>query len=70
MKNLLNITPETFIQEFPRLVDTQFTHALKELATLQQTQITLNPKTHPLPCQLGLIPTGLFKNHILGIVSL
>ena len=66
VKSLLNIAPESFIQDFPRWVDSKFTEAVKSLATTQQTQVNLKQ----YPCQLGIIPTGLFKNHILGIVPL
>lgn len=71
VKNLLNITPETFTQDFNRMIESRqpFEEAIKKLPQAGATQLTLQFKSQPaLPCYLDLIPTGLFKNHVVGVV--
>jgi hypothetical protein len=70
VKQLFNLTPESFMQEFPKYIDQKFPDTIKHLATTQQAQMTFHLKNQAIPCQLGAIPTGLFKNHILGIIPL
>lgn len=72
-KPLLNLSPENFIQDFSKLTEQskqQFDEALSKLPSIQQTRITLEMKgAVPLPCQLGLVSSGLFKNHVIGVIS-
>lgn len=75
-KNLLGWSPEKFIQDFPDLIQTSlgdWKKALSSLSTTPETQIRLLIKTRsgqeqPIQCHLGVIPTGIFKNHVIGVL--
>lgn len=69
IKTVLNLSPETFVQEFPKLIDIRFAEVVKKLPTTLQAQIALKMKTQLFNCHLGIIPTGLFKNHVVGTIA-
>ncbi len=77
-KTLLGWGADKFVQDFPSLIQSssqEWRKALNSLGNHPETQVKLLVKTkagqdQPLNCQLGLIPTGIFKNHVVGVLSL
>ena len=75
-KNLLGWSPEKIVQDFPHIVQQgmlDWKQALSQLATKNETQLQLKLKTKsgqevPVQCLLGIIPTGLFRNHVIGVL--
>ena len=75
-KNLLGWSPEKFIQDFPDLIQTSmgdWKRALTSLTSNPQAQVRLLVKTRsgtdqPIQCHLGVIPTGIFKTHVIGVL--
>ena len=76
VKNLLGWTPEKFVQDFSSVVGdnkVDWGAALKKLPGNTPTEISLGVKAksgeaRSLHCYLGLIPTGIFKTHVVGVV--
>ncbi len=73
-KNLLDWSPEKFLQNFTDIIlDTSpWKHGLNQLSVKNEIQINLVMKSKsgeevPVHCMLGLIPTGLFRQHVIGV---
>lgn len=75
-KPLLGWSPEKFVADFSSIVHegiNDWKKALSMLANASDSQARLLAKTKQgqeivLNCQLGAIPTGLFRNHVIGIL--
>lgn len=75
-KTLLGWSPEKFVADFSSIVHegiNDWKKALSMLANASDSQARLLAKTKQgqeivLNCQLGAIPTGLFRNHVIGIL--
>ena len=75
-KTLLGWSPEKFVADFPSIVHeglNDWRKALSNLATAADSQARLLAKTKQgqemiLNCHLGIIPTGLFRNYVIGIL--
>lgn len=75
-KRLLGWSPEKFVADFVSIVHeamNEWKKALSLLATSPDSQARLLAKSKQgqeiiLNCQLGLIPTGIFRNYIIGIL--
>jgi len=76
IKNVLGWHPEKFIQNFSEIISAphEWQNALSQLAYKNtcQTQMTLKTKSGQavaLHCHMGVISTGLFRGHIIGIAD-
>lgn len=77
IKNLLGWSPEKFTQDFPNLITEgkeEWQATLRKLTghNPNALSLTLKSKTGEnkrLHVLLGLIPTGIFKTHVVGVVS-
>jgi DNA-binding protein H-NS len=75
-KSLLGWSPEKFIADFTSIMQeslSDWKKALSLLATNSESQARLIAKTKQgqeiiLSCQLGVIPTGIFRHYVLGIL--
>lgn len=75
-KQLLGWSPDRFIQEFPSILHTSYPdwkRSISSLANKAEVQETLLLKARSgqevsCSCHLGIIPTGMFKNHMIGIL--
>lgn len=75
-KTLLGWSPEKFVADFSSIVHegiNDWRKALSMLASASDSQARLLAKTKQgqemvLNCQLGVIPTGLFRNYVIGIL--
>lgn len=76
VRDVLGWSPEKFVQNFPALsVDglTEWKRGLLRLSGTPQVGFPLTLKTRngeekTVHCQLGSIPTGIFKTHIVGVM--
>lgn len=77
VKELLGWAPEKFIQDFPHLLAdarVEWTAALRQAASSSQPAIELPLKTRSgecrsLRCHLGMVPTGIFKTHVIAVMD-
>ncbi len=77
IKNVLGWHPEKFIQNFSEIISgnpVEWQNALAQLAYKNNCQAQLNMKTKSgqsvnMECHLGVISTGLFRGHIIGIAD-
>lgn len=75
-KNILGWSPEKFVQDFPILIQKgmeEWKAGIAQLLSQPETQILLPIKTKmgtelPLHCNLGIINTGMFRQHIMGVL--
>jgi len=75
-KNLLGWSPEKFVQDFSQLVVEgieEWSQALNQLPSKNEVQFQLVMKSKSgqdvaVNCHIGSIPTGMFKNHIIGVL--
>jgi predicted nucleic acid-binding Zn-ribbon protein len=75
-KNLLDWSPEKFVQDFKELIvegADEWSSAINQLSSKSEVQIHLTMKSRsgqdlPIQCHLGAIPTGMFKNHLIGVL--
>jgi hypothetical protein len=75
-KLLLGWSPEKFIQDFPMIIQegsAEWKRALGILTNYPETQTRLLIKTKSgqellLNCHMGNIPTGLFRNYVIGVL--
>lgn len=75
-KTLLGWSPEKFVTDFYTIVHegiNDWRKALSTLASASDSSARLLAKTKQgqeivLNCQLGIIPTGLFRNYVIGIL--
>jgi len=76
VKELLGWNPEKFVQDFDNIVQEgiyEWKNSISQLNTLNQaqTRLVLKAKTGRdllVHCQLGLIPTGVFRSNVIGIL--
>ena len=74
--NLLGLSPDRFMQDFSEILrekETEWKQGVYQLSTSSQSKIRLLMKTKNgqdllVNCNLGLIPTGIFLNHIIGVM--
>lgn len=77
IKDLLGWSPERFVQDFESIVQEGFhdwRSSLSHITSVKETQTRLVMKTRAgqdvlVQCELGIIPTGIFRNNIIGILS-
>jgi len=76
VKTLLGYSPEKFVQDFENIVQEgmgDWKKRVMHLTTLSEAKTSLiiknrNNEDMVLQCLIGMIPTGVFKNHILGVL--
>lgn len=76
MRNLLGWSPDKFVQGFPEIVQggmADWRAAVVQLPSTNEAKIRLLLRTKtgqdvPFHCHLGIIPTGLFRSHILAVM--
>lgn len=76
IKSLLGWGSEKFIQNFPTIIEESvetWNNCLSQLAYKNECQAELNLKSKngaavPVICHLGVIPTGIFRSNILGVL--
>lgn len=76
IKDLLGWSPEKFVQDFDNIIQGgmyEWKSSISHMNTMSQTQsrLVMKAKTGQdklIHCQLGLIPTGVFRNNIVGIL--
>jgi ElaB/YqjD/DUF883 family membrane-anchored ribosome-binding protein len=76
IKNLLGWSPEKFVQDFENIIQGgmfEWKNSISQMNSMNNTQSRLVMKTKTgedklLHCQLGLIPTGVFRNNIIGVL--
>jgi hypothetical protein len=75
INKLLGITPERFLQNFQEVIQEgkdNWNRAISQLSFKSEAKVTLPMKTKKgeeieVICVLGIIPTGIFHNHVLGV---
>lgn len=75
-KNLLGWSPEKFVGDFPALIQDglhEWRKAINQLGSAGEAQARMVAKTKygqemMLNCHLGVIPTGLFRNYVIGVL--
>jgi len=75
-KALLGWSPEKFVADFSSIVHEGFNdwrRALSMLANASDSQARILAKAKQgqemiLNCHLGVIPTGLFRNYVIGVL--
>lgn len=75
-KELLGWGADKFVQDFHSLIQdssADWKHALAQLMSRNETHLHMQIKTKmgssiPMQCHLAIIPTGIFKGHIIGII--
>lgn len=78
VKDLVGWTPEKFVQDFSNLMiegKDGWQTAVRRLAPTTPNEVIIGVKTRTgesrrLHCHLGIIPTGIFKTHIVGVIPL
>jgi len=76
VKNLLGWCPEKFLQDFETIIQGgmfEWKSSISQMNTMNNTQsrLVMKAKTGQdklLHCQLGLIPTGVFRNNIIAVL--
>jgi len=76
VKDLLGWNPEKFVNDFDGIVQDgifEWQNSVSRLNTLNfgQTRFVMKAKSgkdHLIHCQLGLIPTGVFRSNIVGVL--
>lgn len=77
IKSLLGWSSEKFIQSFPAIIEESvetWNNCLAQLAYKNECQAELSMKTKggtsmSVKCHLGIIPTGIFRSNIIGVLS-
>ncbi|MGA8164380.1 MAG: hypothetical protein WB791_05055 [Waddliaceae bacterium] len=75
-KHLLGWSPEKFIQNFPQYIEEgekEWKESLNLLSTHSEAALRLLMKTRTgqnvlVHCNLGVIPTGIFRRHVIGVL--
>lgn len=75
-KDILGWSPEKFVADFPSIIQEgmqDWKKALHTLSTLSESHVRLLMKTKNgqeilVNCQLGVIPTGLFRLNVIGVI--
>lgn len=76
VRDLLGWPPDKFVQDFNEIVQegmAEWNSSLSQLSTFNQSQtrFVMRAKTGKdllIHCQLGLIPTGVFRNNVIGVL--
>lgn len=76
VKNVLGWTPEKFVQNFPEIIQKglhDWMAGISHLSSQNEAQLHLSVKTKDgqeilLYCLLGLVPSGLFRHHVIGVM--
>jgi hypothetical protein len=76
MTNLLGWSPEKFIKNFPEIIaegSQEWKKGVAELSsnTLSKVRMVMKTKSGQnllVHCHLGAIPTGAFRNHVIGVL--
>lgn len=76
VRELLGWSPEKFLQDFDYIVQEgmfEWKNSLSHLNSFNQSQTRFVMRTNSgkdllLHCQLGLIPTGIFRNNVIGVL--
>lgn len=76
IKELLGINPEKFIHQFQENIQlgyAEWQEAIRQLSFKNEAKTTLQLKTRTsqeinVECMLGIVPTGIFRNHIIGLL--
>lgn len=76
VKTLFGYSPEKFMQDFESIVQEgmgEWKKIISQLALISETKTSLiiknkNNEDVVIQCLLGMIPTGIFKNHVLGVL--
>jgi hypothetical protein len=76
VKTLLGWSPEKIVQNFGDIIqegDQEWKHHLAHISLKHESQVKLQFKTkkgHDLlvHCHLGMIPTGVFRYHVIGVL--
>lgn len=76
VRDLLGWTPDKFVQDFDHIVQEgmfEWNNSVSQLNTFNQSQTRFVMKTKSgkdllIHCQLGLIPTGVFKSNVIGVL--
>lgn len=77
VKNITGWSPEKFLQDFPEIIQNKtdvWNAGISQLASYPEVKLSLPIKTKDgheirLHCLLGAINTGLFRHHVIGILS-
>lgn len=77
-KGLFGWSPDKFIHDFHQLIQgdlEDWSSAISKLAATRTANIPITIKSRSgndqcVQCTLGIIPTGVFKNHIIGVAQL
>lgn len=75
-RNVLGWSPEKFVEDFSTIMQegmNDWKKAVSQLGTAAESQTRLLAKTKQgqeiiLNCHLGVIPTGLFRNYVIGVL--
>lgn len=75
-KHLLGWTPEKFIQNFSEIIEEsvqEWNRSVHRLSSQPETSSQMLMKNKagqsiPVNCHMGMISSGLFKNHIIGVL--
>jgi|694.fasta_scaffold13162_14 hypothetical protein len=76
IKDLLGIPPEKFIQSFQENLQSDFQEwheAIRQLSFKSEAKVSLQLRSRtgqeiPIECLLGMVPTGIFRNYIVGLL--
>lgn len=76
VRDLLGWAPDKFVQDFDHIVQEgmfEWNNSVSQLSTFNQLQTRFVMKTKSgkdllIHCQLGLIPTGVFKSNVIGVL--
>lgn len=77
VRDFLGWAPEKFLQDFPNLLvegKAEWLAALRKAVGTPQAEVDVTMKTRAgesrhLRCQIGLIPTGIFKTHVVAVAT-
>lgn len=75
-KGMLGWNPEKFVQNFTDIIQQSqenWRTGLSQLSLKNESKFTLLMKSKagqeiPIECLLGIIPTGIFRNHVIGVL--
>ncbi|CRX38849.1 hypothetical protein [Estrella lausannensis] len=76
VKTILGYSPEKFVQDFESIVQEgmgDWKKVVGQLSTLHEAKTSLvmknkNNEDVVVQCLLGMIPTGVFKSHVMGVL--
>lgn len=76
VKTILGYSPEKFVQDFETIVQEgmgDWKKVVGQLSTLHEAKTSLvmknkNSEDIVVQCLLGMIPTGVFKSHVMGVL--